>query len=156
MSWGVGLAEGTPKAQARAFQTCKIESKDGGGCSMLPKRENGDGRWLKSDVEVITDVQVLRCVVIGRKKDYYADRRYYVSIAVPVSLEGSKIFESVGLGAIPWSFISFQDGVDDREPLITVEVFSVPNSTNGTIVKSNSPFPSRFSISSMSSYCRVI
>jgi hypothetical protein len=88
------------KAQVRAFQNCKW--RDDLECTIQDEIGKGDGWWLKFDNGDSTDVQTLRCVIIGRKwskPDF--DQGYYILVVAPTFSEGHKTFERIGVGFIP-------------------------------------------------------
>lgn len=110
---GVRLADGVLKVTVRSFRSCTIERKDDETCDVEDENGHGERGWVKFDGADSTDVQTLRCVIIGRDKDSNAKHRYYVLAVTPICLEGCRAFGRVGVGSIPQSFISPAHGAVD-------------------------------------------
>ncbi|KAH7304597.1 heterokaryon incompatibility protein-domain-containing protein [Stachybotrys elegans] len=70
-------------------------------------------KWLTYDEGDSMNVRRLRCVITGRTRSgFTGEQRYYVLVTVPRRLEGLRIFERVGVGAVPERSISFESGED--------------------------------------------
>ncbi|KAF2644205.1 HET-domain-containing protein, partial [Massarina eburnea CBS 473.64] len=105
----VRFTDGILRARVMAFRPCEIASTDGGICDIRDGGIENKGGWLKFDGDDRIDVQILECVVLGRDMDSHIKRKCRVLVVSPVCLGGYKTFETVGVGYIPQSFISFQN-----------------------------------------------
>jgi len=109
----IRLADGALKAQVRRFQFCRMERKDDGTCEIRNQCGSGEKGWLKFDGEDRTTVRTLQSLIIGRNIESGDKRRYYILAVTPVYLDRCRTFRRVGVGSVPQSFISFQDGAAD-------------------------------------------
>jgi hypothetical protein len=83
-------------------------------CAILA--EGDEREWLQFDVEDMTDIQRLKCIVVGRARleqetDEEADEQYHYVLVVTQRLEGGhRTYERVGVGSIQRRHISFEGG----------------------------------------------
>ncbi|KAF4622802.1 hypothetical protein G7Y89_g14223 [Cudoniella acicularis] len=98
------------QAPVREFLHCTIEPQNE-GCAILS--EGGERGWLKFDGEDITDIQRLKCIVVGKKyleqETAYSRDRYILVVAQKLE-GGHRTYERVGAGSIQWRYISLQGG----------------------------------------------
>jgi hypothetical protein len=114
LSGAVGCFSSELKALVGEFFRCKIEPHpETTECAILD--EEGDKRgWLKYDGEDRTDIERLKCVVIGRElwASGSNDKLYYVLVVTQRDGEGlervGEGLERVGIGYIQEGYISFE------------------------------------------------
>jgi hypothetical protein len=101
------------QAPVREFLHCTIELQNGiTKCAIFAE---GDERgWLKFDVEDMTDIQRLKCIVVGRAREWSkrrADEQVHYILVVTQSLEGGhSTYERVGVGSVQGRHILFRGG----------------------------------------------
>ena len=106
------------QAPVREFSHCAIESGNE-GCAILAEGEKRG--WLKFDGEDITDIQRLKCIVVGRAYEWGADEwgadkrgadeQVHYVLVVTQRLEGRHhAYERVGVASIQRRHISFRGG----------------------------------------------
>ncbi|KAF4622831.1 hypothetical protein G7Y89_g14193 [Cudoniella acicularis] len=95
------------KAPVREFLRCTIELQNT-ECAIFAKGADKRG-WLKFDREDMTDIQRLKCIVVGRAREGQetVEQEHYV-LAVVQRLEGG--YERVGVGSIQRRQISLKGG----------------------------------------------
>jgi hypothetical protein len=101
---------GKPELQApvREFLHYTIEPQNE-RCTILA--EGVERGWLKFDGEDITDIQILKCIVVGRARRQETDDQEHYILVVTQRLEGGHCsYERVGVGSIQRRHISFQGG----------------------------------------------
>jgi hypothetical protein len=106
----IRLADGALKAQVRRFQFFSMDRKDDGTCEIGTQFESGERGWLRFDGEDRPNVRTLQNSIIGRNMESGNKRRYYILVVTPVYRDGCRTFRRVGVGSVPQSVISFQDG----------------------------------------------
>jgi hypothetical protein len=94
------------QAPVREFLHCTIEPQNE-RCAIVA--EGGERGWLQFDGEDITDIQRLKCIVVGRARFQEADEQAHYVLVVMQRLEwGDRTYERVGVGCIQRRHISFQ------------------------------------------------
>ena len=75
------MADGFLETRVRNFRTCTIEPQndESGTCVMLDHTGNGSGR-LKYDGDDKTDVEKLRCAIMGKETKVSIQERRYLYI----------------------------------------------------------------------------
>jgi hypothetical protein len=71
--------------------------------------------WLKFDGEDMTDIQRLKCVVVGREPGRSDEQAQYVLVVTQRLEGGNRTYERVGVGSIQRRHISFEEGESERE-----------------------------------------
>ncbi len=97
----------------REFRNCTIESQDA-KCDIFAKGADDERGWLKFDGKDITNIEELKCVVVGRayQRQETDGREYYVLVVIQ-RREGGP-YERVGVGSIQRRHISFEGEVFER------------------------------------------
>ncbi|KAH8647025.1 heterokaryon incompatibility protein-domain-containing protein [Tricladium varicosporioides] len=106
------------QAPVREFLHCTIEPQNQAAkCAIFAE---GDKRgWLKFDVEDMTDIQRLKCIVVGRQCEKYKwrgqgqradEQAHYVLVVMQRRQGRHRAYERVGVGSIQRRHISFQGG----------------------------------------------
>jgi hypothetical protein len=104
-------------ALVREFRHCRIE-RGNTECAIVDEVSVKRG-LLRYDGADSTDIQTLKCVIIGRELSVHKpddEREYYVLVVTPrCSKEICRTYERVGVGSIQGRHISFDgQGVEAR------------------------------------------
>ena len=106
VDWNVGLRFNKKGKDALVtsvgvFRNCSLEQRDTSYAILdLSKAERG---WIQYDIEASEDLQAERCVVVGRDSLGLRNKKYYILVVRPTSMDGE--YTRVGVGWIQSDYV---------------------------------------------------
>jgi hypothetical protein len=83
------------------FRNCSLEQRDTSYAILdSSKAERG---WIQYDIEASEDLQAERCVVVGRASQWLRNKKYYILVVRPTSVDGE--YTRVGVGWIQSDYV---------------------------------------------------
>ena len=84
-----------------AFRNCSLEQRDTSYAILdSSKAERG---WIQYDIEASEDLQAERCVIAGRESLGLGNKKYYILVVRPTSVDGE--YTRVGVGWIQSDYV---------------------------------------------------
>ena len=83
------------------FRKCSLEQRDTSYAILdSSKAERG---WIQYNIEASEDLQAERCVVVGRESQWLRNKKYYILVVRPTSVDGE--YTRVGVGWIQSDYV---------------------------------------------------
>ena len=83
------------------FRNCSLEQRDTSYAILdSSKAERG---WIQYDIEASEDLQAERCVVVGRESQGLKNKKYYILVVKPTSVDGE--YTRVGVGWVQSDYV---------------------------------------------------